>query len=144
MIPAEQMDLWFTYHRPTEVTTPKYQAIRAAHESCSAAVVEALQDAIGTSQKDFGTVNQALREFAHVINVQAPDSADKTAAIRCIRLARNAVNEVLYNINSMEEEMFQVLGQLVDGELHKARWQACAAIAIAEAEAGPLTTSKEE
>ena len=41
----------------------------------------------------YGCVNAACKRFAMVIDSLAPDSADKTAAIRCVRLARNLFNE---------------------------------------------------
>ncbi len=56
MIDETQINNWFTYHKPTEDDTIKYEAIRAH-----------------------------AREFAHVINNLVPDSADKTTALRTLR-----------------------------------------------------------
>ena len=51
--------------------------------------------------------------------------ADKTAAIRCIRLARNAANEGVTAGGGARARLFA----LAATELQKARWQACSAIA---------------
>ena len=134
MINEDQMDLWFTYHPPDDETLPKHTALREAHAACTGVIAQVMGDASGTSAKDFGALNAAIREFADVINEQAPDSADKTAAIRCLRLARNAFNEALHRWNSLGEGEYSVLTMIGDQELFKARWQASAAVAIAAAE----------
>ena len=87
MFTKEQLDNWFTYHAPTVVTGPKYTEIRLAE---TAAV-----DAMYTADATFDSINAAFRRFADVINTHAPDSADKIASIRCVRLARNAANEAI-------------------------------------------------
>jgi hypothetical protein len=62
-ISAEQLDNWFTYHKPTEGQPEKYEAIRSA-----------------------------ARVFAGVIVDNTPSSADQTAAIRKIREASMTAN----------------------------------------------------
>lgn len=52
----EDIDHWFTYHRPTEEQIPKYEELR-----------------------------ERARSFAQLINELVPECADKTAAIRKLR-----------------------------------------------------------
>jgi len=53
---AEQIDNWFSYHRPTPEQQAAYEHLRAK-----------------------------AKEFAHALNDVAPESADKTAAMRKLR-----------------------------------------------------------
>jgi len=76
----------------------------------------------------FEPVRQAFLAFATVINETCPESADKTAAIRCVRLARNAVNEWL--CQARRRTTSKHLLELAHDELMKARWQANASIAL--------------
>lgn len=89
----DQLDNWFTYHKPTPETAPKYQAIRDAEFECHKLAGSYTMGDYFASREDCDVVNATLRAFAEVIDANAPDSADKTAAIRCVRLARNALNE---------------------------------------------------
>lgn len=132
----DQLDNWFTYHPPTEETAQKCAAIRAAefecHKAFAALAARAYPlktpDTKPLTAKDCDEVNRLTRALAEVIDANAPDCADKTAAIRCVRLARNAANEsVMANalmfplhINSMQEAIRQLV---------LARWQANSAIA---------------
>lgn len=123
MMTPEQRDNWFTYHVPTEVTKPKYTAIRAAEIGTSMAI----DDAIGnfTGPDAFNRINAACLAYADVIDTQAPDSADKSAAIHCVRLARNAANEAVVADVEHANDLRVICAQ----ELVKARWQANSAIA---------------
>lgn len=128
---AEQLDNWFRYHPPTDVTAPKYRAIREAEIRCAMDIDDAIAD-VGERSLRFDRVNTATRALAAVIDGHAPDSADKSAAIRCVRLARNAANEAIAIDCAGEHrdhEAIKALMQLVRVELLKARWQACTAIA---------------
>lgn len=137
MLSPEQLDNWTMYHAPDEVTQPKYDDIRA-----SEAVFHMLLAKLGDPKlfddpprdpavlvrEDCDLVNAAARDFLMTIDRHAPDSADKTAAFRCVRLARNAANEWIMScvvgfplyINSLLEARRQLV---------LARWQACGAIA---------------
>lgn len=125
----EQLDNWFVYHAPTAETTPKYEAIRKAQAEASRVIYNSRYDAGVVA---YEAINDACKAFAIVIDENAPDSADKTAAIRCVRLARNAANEAVAPpvgspARAANEE---VLSTMAEAELLKARWQACAAIAL--------------
>ena len=89
----EQLDNWFSYHSPTEETAPKYAAIRAAEEVARHRIVQTDIEVGPDTKQLHEEINVAMRQFAKVIDANAPDSADKTAAIRCVRLARNLFNE---------------------------------------------------
>lgn len=125
MISDALLDEQFRYHPPTPETAPRFQAIRQAEADAHTALV-------GVRPGAFAAVNDAARAFADVVNREAPDSADKAAAIRCIRLARNAANELAVLLQSGGGDLFRrdVLVSMIEGELMKARWQACAAVAL--------------
>jgi hypothetical protein len=121
----EQLDNWFTYHAPTPETAPKYAAIVKAQLDADFAVgVFASPDCDDPAHVRHDNINAALRDFAVVIDTNAPDSADKTAAIRCVRLARNAANEAVVNPKGAPR-----LIAISVTEIQKARWQANSAIA---------------
>lgn len=130
----EQLDNWFGYHPPTEETAPKYAAIREAEQQCARELVDAL-GGLALNQAPFARINAATRCFAEAIDANAPDSADKSAAIRCVRLARNAANEAVVVFgeaargSTASETRFPFLLQVLAEQLLLARWQACAAVA---------------
>lgn len=62
----DNLQKWFTYHKPTEEDIPKYLAIR-----------------------------EAALAFARVIDANCPFSADKTAAIRKVREAVMTANAAI-------------------------------------------------
>jgi hypothetical protein len=120
----ETLDNWFTYHPPTEETGPKYDALRHAEDVACAA--------IGTSHD---TINAACRAFVEEIYRLCPPGADASAAVRCVRIARNAANEALVT-GRLEQEgkptgriSCSQLQDIAIVELRKARWQANSAIA---------------
>lgn len=123
MMTDAQRAAWFTYHAPTEETAPKYAAIRAAEEACLFGLAYAAADE-GPNHVRFDNINASCAKFADVIDAQAPDSADKSAAIRCVRLARNAANEAIVNPKDAGRLM-----AMAKTEIQKARWQANSAIA---------------
>ena len=88
----EQLDNWFSYHPPTDETAPKYAAIRVAEQNVILDVTQTSYEGVEVAVLH-GRINAACKRFAMVIDSLAPDSADKTAAIRCVRLARNLFNE---------------------------------------------------
>lgn len=116
-----QLDAWFTYHPPTDDQAPKYAAISGARAEASAII---LSEGSGRAAPNYEKVNACLRRFAEVILDNAPASADTTAAVRCVRLARNAANALLREPGN---------GQLQASalqNLYAAQWQANAAIAL--------------
>ena len=128
MMTPEQLDNWFTYHPPTEETKPKYAAIRAAEAVASQCSVALLN---GGTLATHDEVNARFRSFAEAIDANCPDSADKSAAIRCVRLARNALNEAIVVASKLGADEFTVLAlaREAESELRRARWQASSAIA---------------
>ena len=119
----EQRENWFNYHAPTDETKPKYTAIRAAELRAAMDIDDALGNFTG--QERFDRINAACLAFADVIDALAPDSADKSAAIRCVRLTRNAANEAAVAEPDHANDLRVICAQ----ELVKARWQANSAIA---------------
>ena len=130
---ADQLDNWFTYHAPTDETAPKYAAIRDAELYCTTWITQTHYEVGGDVKQVYAEINRVTRRMAEVIDANAPDSADKTAAIRCVRLARNLFNEWATQ-NSMPKERRewgtpQILFSAAEVELCKARMQANSAIA---------------
>lgn len=129
---SDQLDNWFTYHAPTGETGPKYIAITAMERTCA--------ELLTMPELTHDRVNATLRKFVELIDESAPDSADKTAAIRCVRIARNAINEAIVQATRSEHPATHCLWvceydavslpcRIAIHELIKARWQANSAIA---------------
>jgi hypothetical protein len=112
----------FQYIPPTAETTPRFAAIRSAESACSAEIAV---------PAGFPAVADACRAFAAVCAAVAPRSADLAAAERCIRLARMLANDAL--LAKADPERHAHLLSLASDELTKARMQACAAVALADA-----------
>lgn len=124
MMTQEQLDNWFTYHPPTDETAPKYAAIRKAEEACRFGLTMGIGLTDEPAHVRYDHINSACRAFAVAIDEHAPDSADKTAAIRCVRLARNAANEAVTDVAGAGR-----LQAVALTEIQKARWQANSAVA---------------
>lgn len=131
MTPEEttQLDNWFTYHAPTEETRPKYDAIRAAEQACQEFATK-----VSCAAADyFDRCTDVYRAFAEVILANAPPSADRSAAIRCVRLARMATNESAVEWRKTggagSTQELDRLDELATQNITMARWQANAAIA---------------
>lgn len=132
-ITQEQLDNWFTYHNdPAKV--PLYQAIREAEDNCRKVAWDVLQaiemdqvhsQPIGDQQLQelFGRINQITKTFAEVIVANCPGCADASAAVRCVRLVRMALNEQL-RTRSVG------VNHLIYDQILLARFQASAAIAL--------------
>jgi len=122
---TEQLDNWFTYHAPTDETTPKYAAVRKGRLDAGLTLLACTApDCVDSNHIRHESINDALRDFVMVIDANAPDSADKTAAIRCVRLARNAANEAVATPTDSRR-----LVDIALLEIQKAVWQANSAIA---------------
>ena len=133
MMTPEQLDNWFTYHPPTEETKPRYAAIRAAETDCIANVTQTAYEVGPDVAQLHREINRSTRHMAEVIDAHAPDSADKTAAIRCVRIARNLFNEWAQQRTLTKDRQawndITVLFAAAEIELVKARMQANSAIA---------------
>lgn len=125
----------FRYIPPTEITSPKHAAIRAAEGAARSAIQQQIGggswqgDHAGhyDAQAAYTAINDACRSFYAAIVEHAPPSADRAAAERCVRLARMAANEAV--TADPTAELLELRRQCVDN-LRAARWQACAAIAL--------------
>lgn len=135
----EQLDNWFTYHTPTEEQLPLYSALREKEAYLQTLlvgipIVKTMNLWPLTDAKFRETLMEGMsgpfREFAEAINTSCPDSADKTAAMRCLRLARNFLNEFVMSHAKPAENNIG-LGYLVltSQYLMEARFQANASIA---------------
>ena len=132
MMTDAQRAAWFTYHAPTEETAPKYAAIQSAENNVILDVTQTSYEGVDV-QVLYRCINAACKRFAEIIDTYAPDSADKTAAIRCVRLARNLFNEWAKESSRPTSEQRwsdpRVLFVAAELELTKARMQANSAIA---------------
>lgn len=109
-------------------TLERYKAIRAAEFECHKMFAAIGADDYTLAVKDCDTVNAITRAFAEAIDANAPDSADKTAAIRCVRLARNAANERIMSVVQGFPTHINCIAE-ARRQLVLARWQANSAIA---------------
>lgn len=133
MMTEEQRANWFTYHAPTAETAPKYAAIRDAESAFIANVTQTVYEVGPDVAQIYREINRSALQMADAIDANAPDSADKTAAIRCVRLARNLFNEwATQRMMPKERQSWSditILFTNAEVELCKARMQACSAIA---------------
>ena len=111
-------------------TGPKYEAIRKAEHACWVSIQQGIYENLGLPQL-YTLINEECKMFAVTIDNLAPDSADKSAAIRCVRLARNAFNECVTVPTNQDGKRDHLAWLFTVGqtELVKARWQANSAIA---------------
>lgn len=131
MMTRDQLDNWFTYPPPTEETSPKYAAIREAENACFRAFSHELEGPVRGESHD--AINAVCRAFAVAIDEHAPDGADKSAAIQCVRVARNAANEAVAVMLASGGSGFDVeIERQARDNLRAARWQANSAIACSE------------
>jgi len=127
---------WFTFTPPVnEADKDRHVKIRDAETVCAEAVSNAI------TAGDFPAITTATFAFATVINEQAPESADKTAAIRCVRIARMAANEAVLQSRKIATAKTErqagdlatvanQCGGLALQHLTLARYQASASIAL--------------
>lgn len=140
--------LLFQYHAPNDVTKPIFKAIREAETMAWATIHKALtdrhlgQDAgsalveMTLSEEDqrkatakrqqlrFEMINNACTVFYDIVEQQVPNCADRTVALRQIRLARMLANEAVHGGCTPERAR---------DALQEARMWACAATAIENA-----------
>jgi hypothetical protein len=135
----------YQYIPPNETTHRRHSAIRSAELACSLALKHALSlhivdshgkdhGSLRATPADFAAVSDACRAFSVVCAAVAPRSADLAAAERCVRLARMLSNEALGCTKATRADH---LFALALDELTKARMQACAAVALADADELP-------
>lgn len=131
----EEIKHWFSYHPPTDETMAKYEEIRDMVKHCEETIATLLRSTaqFQDRQAAFKIVGEALYKVALTIFRVCPECADRTAAIRCVRLSRMAINEALVLIfNGVSDKhplAFNEALRQFTSELQKARWQANAAIA---------------
>jgi hypothetical protein len=134
-----QLDDWFVYHPPTDDQVDHYKAVAESFAATSSAINDALTEwgnaragaeAEGVDTRGFRAPHDTFtklswhfRRFAEVIGAHCPDGADKMAAIRSLRLARNAINDTLCGANDLNYRT------MAREQLRLARYQASAAIA---------------
>ena len=139
----------FGYQPPNDDTTPRHARIDAAADAAQKAITAALDgfiDAnalmIGAAGKpgpaQYGMITNACRDLVAEMQAVCPPSADLSAAIRCVRLARMHANNAL----RVDAPCFEPAEDAKHAQLQikHARFQAKAAVALAlPAELPPLT-----
>jgi len=126
----------FAYIPPTDTTRPKHAAIDAAHRACSDAFRPILTGS-GESAAHYDAqvapreIGAAAKAFFDAIQAEAPASADRSAAERCVRLARMHANEAIRSPSptGAADSTRRAFDALAD-----ARLQANAAIALESAQ----------
>ena len=122
---AEVLDNWFTYHPPTDETRPKYAATSEAFKTACTVFQLTKTDEVPS----YEAVTNAARRFVEAIDEHCPPSADATAAVRCVRLARNAKNDALLKRGGKVYDPDMDFQALAMTQLTLARYQANSAIA---------------
>ena len=119
---------WFTYHPPTEEQKPKYTELRHAEARCQTRIelVGPRDQSDPVSATVLAAINEDYRALAEAIVAHSPESADKSAALRCVRLGRMALNELYMGSSSVPAAE---LRRIAAEQTLLARWQASAAIA---------------
>jgi hypothetical protein len=139
----------FGYCPPNADTAPRHARINAAADAAQKAIAAALDGFIdanalmlGAAPKpgpaQYGAINDACRDFVAEMQAVCPPSADLSAAIRCVRLARMHANHAL----RMDAPCFEPAEDAKHAQiqLKQARFQGCASVALAlPAELPPLT-----
>ena len=124
----------FVYHPPTEEQKPVYDKLHLGFLSVLEAGKAAMRLAKWgerSSTVDFDAFTAACSGYHDLIVELCPESADRTAAIRCLRLARNAVNDVLCGARDFPHGVHQApFHNIFETELIKCRYQANASIAL--------------
>ncbi|RMG57342.1 MAG: hypothetical protein D6722_25045 [Bacteroidetes bacterium] len=120
-----EVERLFTDIPPNAETAPKYARIKAAEHKLKLQLTEILR---GTGPDLLARTTESTRAFAYVLVEESPSSPDLSAAIRCVRLARELVNEGVAtgHLHEVTEPAFL--------QVTLARMQACAAIALASGE----------
>lgn len=119
-------DNLFRYHAPTLRTAPIYAFLREAEQTLLRELWAIERTYVDPLPVLHGSVSSACHTFAKVINKHCPSSADTTAAICCVRLARMACNEGLSQ--ETRTEMFSYART----KILEARWLACSAVACSQ------------
>ena len=125
----------FRYIPPTDVTAPKHDAVNAAHAECADRFSHVLTgtpwlgDYAGhyDARVAHEAITDAARAFFDVVREHAPPSTDRSAAERCIRLARMNANEAIRSSDAATSA--DAVRRALDN-LAEARLQANAAIAL--------------
>jgi len=125
----------FTYIAPNDDTAARHQRILSAQTECAASIVEDIDADDVPPRARFERISAACKRFHDELVAVCPPSADLSAAIRCVRLARMAANEAVAVPHARSR-----CAHIAEEQLTLARWQACAAVALAlPAELPPLT-----
>jgi len=136
MFTAAHLDAWFNFAGPAENDIPAHEAIRDAENVAMRAIhiARRIRDDIPIetqTEHDGRAIAATFQAFATAINDYAPDSADKTAAMHCVRLAFQLAREGLVvrqrTARGLESLWMHLHGQAID-QLYAARMWACAAV----------------
>lgn len=116
----------FVYVAPNAVTGPWYAELSVEERRVRSALA-----GVGGPAVDFELINKICKVFYDTVDKLCPASADKSAALRCVRLARMTANEMA------KFGRTQALERDLDTLLRHARFQASASIAMAQAGGDP-------
>jgi hypothetical protein len=123
MLTTAEIEHMFTYHPPSTEQQAKYAAISAAVAHGSALINSLQWCTKPVKTEAFARINDITKAIATTMCEHCPPSADLSAAIRCVRLVRNACNAYART----PEAAFLITATQ---ELIKAKWQANSAIAL--------------
>lgn len=91
----EQFGVWFNYRPPTEEEKILLRRIWDAETRCLQLHARLTEERMENwTVAIFEEITRECRHFADEVNAVCPDGADKTAAIRNLKLLRNAMNDM--------------------------------------------------
>ena len=124
MMTNAQIDNWFA------AMTADTEAARAIRDSANQ-VIDTMTWAWGDDgakhPEVVDKIGQACKHLALVIDEHAPDSADKIAAIRCVRIAAACAFDALWLVQDGTPDPY--VEEQARANARAARWQANSAIA---------------
>ena len=147
MLTESQINHLCMYHAPTDDQKARYYRIKA-EETYVADTITTLHQNVhnrfnGTqvmetvTAKFYDRIAIDIKKLIVAIDINCPDSASKSAAIRCVLLVRNALNEVTAAFIACQErgdlfsrDWFEMVLSIARQELIKARWKANSSIAL--------------
>ncbi len=146
MTPIEEaeMDRLFTYHPPTDEKAARHKAVNDAAAELSLAVVyvasvlDPYKQPQATQAELFGIIGTKTRTLYRAIMDNCPGSADRSAALRCVRLVRNELNGWVTGGGAGLSSR-----AMLKYEIRKARYQANSAIALEKPKQLPVTPPAE-
>jgi hypothetical protein len=130
------IDKCFTYHPPTDKQKLAYDDLALSYRALADLVKDTGKAIRGPgygdreAQEVHDEINETCKEYVQTILENCPNSADKSAAIRCVRLIRNGLNDAVVAFRKEDHDLAQEAMAFARFNLLGARYQANASVAL--------------